>query len=97
MGMAHNLWDDVSVRITGSLADGREDIPSALVHVRGEGADALPTDESHLIVRALRYALNFVGAEQPRIELTCENGILQGRVWARLLRLPSPGCCLRVS
>ena len=79
MGMAHNLWDDVSVRITGSLADGREDIPSALVHVRGEGADALPTDESHLIVRALRYALNFVGAEQPRIELTCENGILQGR------------------
>ncbi len=79
MGMAHNLWDDVSVRVTGTLDDGNEEIPSALVHVRGEGADVLPTDESHLIVRALRHALNFVGAEQPRVELTCENGIFQGR------------------
>ncbi len=79
MGMAHNLWDDVSVKVTGSLADGNEEIPSALVHVLGEGADVLPTDESHLVVRALRHALNFVGAEQPRVELICENGILQGR------------------
>ncbi|MFT0847486.1 homoserine kinase [Actinomycetaceae bacterium L2_0104] len=76
MGMAHDLWDEVSVQ--ASLpADGVE--PSAVVHISGEGAGVLPTDESHLIVRSLRRALDHVGAPQPTIELTCINGILQGR------------------
>ncbi len=76
MGMAHDLWDEVSVRVT-EVATGS--VPNAVVHVRGEGEGVLPTDESHLIVRALRRALDHVGVNQPSVELTCVNGISQGR------------------
>ena len=76
MGMAHDLWDEVAVRI---VENSEGSAPGALVHVRGEGEGVLPTGESHLIVRALRRALEYVGADQPRVELTCVNGIPQGR------------------
>lgn len=85
MGMAHDLWDEVAVRI---VENSEGSAPGALVHVWGEGEGVLPTGESHLIVRALRRALAHAGADQPCVDLTCVNGIPQGRGWApRPLRL----------
>ncbi|MDO4887490.1 MAG: homoserine kinase [Actinomycetaceae bacterium] len=70
MGMAHNLWDEVHVRlVTGPTR----------VTVTGEGAGRLPTDDSHLVVRALRHGLDAAGLPQSGIELTCHNEIRQGR------------------
>lgn len=70
MGMAHNLWDEVHVRLTTG---------STRVKILGEGRDCLPTDESHLIVRAIRRGLEVAGLPQSGIELNCRNGIAQGR------------------
>lgn len=77
MGMAHDLWDEVSVR--AFFNDDDEAPPSAHINITGEGADYLPRDNSHLVVRALRRGLDQVGAPQPSLELTCVNGIRQGR------------------
>lgn len=76
MGMAHDLWDEVSVRVVDNVGRAESE---AVVRVFGEGQGILPEDESHLIIRALRRALKHVGAAQPRLELTCNNGIPQGR------------------
>ena len=70
MGMAHNLWDEVSVRLTTG---------KTRVTIYGEGQGVLPTDDSHLIVKALRRGLDAAGLPQSGIELTCRNGIAQGR------------------
>ncbi|OCA94627.1 homoserine kinase [Actinobaculum suis] len=70
MGMAHNIWDEVSVRlITGKTT----------VTIEGEGADTLPTDESHLIVRAMRRAFEVAALPNVGFELSCRNRIQQGR------------------
>ena len=39
LGLAHNVWDEVHVRLTTG---------STRVHILGEGRGALPTDDSHL-------------------------------------------------
>ncbi|WP_058120678.1 homoserine kinase [Actinobaculum massiliense] len=70
LGLAHDLWDEVSVR----LITGR-----TRVEVRGEGAGQLPTDESHLIVRAMRRAFEVAALPNAGIEMRCENRIAQGR------------------
>lgn len=70
MGMAHDLWDDVSVTMTTGATH---------VTILGEGKDDLPRDESHLTVRAMRAALAFVDAPAGGIELVARNGIYQGR------------------
>src|SRR5699024_5294589 len=48
-------------------------------HVQGEGAESLPGGEDHLIVRALRVALDYVDAPQAGFILHCENRIPHGR------------------
>lgn len=70
MGMAHDLWDDVSVRLTTG---------ETRVFVEGEGADYLPTNDSHLIVKVIRRTLEIAGLPQSGIELKCHNRIPQGR------------------
>lgn len=70
MGLAHNVWDEVRVRLTTG---------STRVQILGEGRDTLPKDESHLIVRALRRGLDAAGLPHSGIELNCRNGIVQGR------------------
>lgn len=70
LGMAHGIYDEVSARlITGS----------SRVEILGEGQDELPTDDSHLVVRALQRGLDFVGAPRFGVELTCHNAISQSR------------------
>jgi homoserine kinase len=49
------------------------------VEVSGFGAGDLPTDESHLVVRAFRAACDELGWTPPGLTVTAENGIPQGR------------------
>ena len=54
--------------------------PSGLgVEVSGVGAGELPTDESHLVVRAFRAACAELGWTPPGLRVTAHNGIPQGR------------------
>lgn len=70
LGLALGLHDTVRVEATGS---GLE------VTVHGEGAGAVPTTEQHLVVRAVRGALEHLGLSQPGLRLTCHNAIPHGR------------------
>ncbi|NLE72100.1 MAG: homoserine kinase [Actinomycetales bacterium] len=71
MGLALAHYDTIEVRALGS--------PHVRVEVVGEGAGELPTGEDHLVVRAIRAALDAVGAPQVGLELRCENRIPHGR------------------
>ncbi|QTE28762.1 homoserine kinase [Pengzhenrongella sicca] len=71
LGLALGLYDDLDVRALGSA--------DVVVDVVGEGAGEVPTDEKHLVVRALRLALDHVGASQTGLHLTCTNRIPHGR------------------
>jgi homoserine kinase len=72
LGLALDLWDQVEVKA----------VPGhSRVVITGEGANELPTDESHLIVRAAHHALETAGAPPVGLELECVNGIPQGKGW----------------
>ncbi len=71
LGLALALYDDVEVRALGSA--------EVVVDVVGEGAQDVPSGEDHLVVRALRHALDHVGAPQTGLHLTCRNRIPHGR------------------
>ena len=71
MGLALAHYDTIEVRALGR--------PDVHVEVVGEGAGELPTGEDHLVVRAIRAALDAVGAPQVGLELVCENRIPHGR------------------
>lgn len=70
MGMAHDLWDDVSVTVTTG---------PTRVSVLGEGKDTVARDESNLVVRALQAALDYVQAPGAGFELVARNSIPHGR------------------
>lgn len=69
-GLAHGIHDHIQVRATAG---------TTRVQVSGEGAGEVPTGEEHLIVRALRAALDHAGAPQAGFELRCHNAIPHGR------------------
>src|SRR5450830_563387 len=71
LGLALALHDDLDVRALGSA--------EVVVEVTGEGAGEVPLGEDHLVVRALRLALDHVGAPQTGLHLTCTNRIPHGR------------------
>lgn len=70
LGLALARYDEVEV----------EAAPSGVrVEVDGEGAGEVPTDEKHLVVRAIRAGLDSLGADQPGLLLRCRNTIPHGR------------------
>ncbi|MBV7412249.1 homoserine kinase [Dermabacteraceae bacterium TAE3-ERU27] len=69
-GLALELCDDLSLE---AVAGGVN------IEISGEGAQELPRDENHLVVRALRRTLDAVGAPQIGVNLTCVNRIPHGR------------------
>lgn len=71
LGLALNYHDELVVEALGST--------HVEVQVRGQGAGHLPTDASHLVVRAIRAALEHVGAPMVGLKLTCDNHIPHGR------------------
>ncbi|ROS78480.1 homoserine kinase [Cellulomonas sp. PhB143] len=71
LGLALGVYDDLDVRAVAS-----DDV---VVEVEGEGAGEVPTDESHLVVRALQAALESVGAPLTGLRVHCVNRIPHGR------------------
>ena len=70
MGIALDLWDDVTVHATTG--------PTSVV-VDGEGAGNVEQGEDNLVVRALRMALDRVGAPQVGLRMHCTNRIPHSR------------------
>ncbi|MDQ0424262.1 homoserine kinase [Cellulomonas iranensis] len=71
LGVALGLHDEIDVRALGT--------PDVRVEVTGEGAGEVPDGEDHLVVRALRAALDHVGAPQTGLHLVCRNRVPHGR------------------
>lgn len=69
-GLALALYDDVVVRIADA---------GVHVDVAGEGAEDLPRDKRHLVVRALRAAFTAMGGQPRGLEVVCANRIPQSR------------------
>lgn len=71
LGLALSVYDELSVT---ALDDDRIEI-----HAIGEGADEVPRDGSHLVVRAMAYAFEACGRTLPGIRLHARNVIPHGR------------------
>jgi homoserine kinase len=69
-GLALSVYDQLEFSVA---AGGLEVVMS------GEGADSLPADESHLVVRAFRAACAELGWSPPGLRVVTQNGIPQGR------------------
>jgi homoserine kinase len=69
-GLALALYDDVVVRVADA---------GLAVDVAGEGADTLPRDKRHLVVKALRAAFDVLGGQPRGLEVVCANRIPQAR------------------
>lgn len=70
LGIALARWDSVTAEVGGS---------DVRVQVSGEGEGALPLDETHLVVRAMRRGFETMGVRPPGLSLQCENTIPQAR------------------
>nr|WP_245555803.1 homoserine kinase [Gordonia soli] len=70
LGVALGIYDDLEVTATPG--------PS-LVEVSGEGAGSVPTDDTHLVVRALRRGLSSAGVDADGLHLRCRNSIPHSR------------------
>jgi homoserine kinase len=70
LGLALALYDDVVARIGD---DG------LTIDVAGEGAEEVPRDDSHLVVRSMRAVFERFGGQPRGIELVCANRIPHGR------------------
>jgi len=70
LGLALSMRDTLSAEV----------LPSGLVvEVTGSGADDVPRDESHLVVRCIRRMLDELGESAPGLRLSCENVIPHSR------------------
>lgn len=70
LGMALGIHDEVDVRVSDS---------GLVVNVTGEGAADVPTDETHLVVRAFRAAAELIGFSAPGLVFDCRNAIPHSR------------------
>ena len=70
LGLALSLRDELTAEVR----------PQGLeVVVSGVGADQVPRDETHLVVRAMRAAFDLMGAQPPGLSLSCQNVIPHSR------------------
>jgi homoserine kinase len=70
LGLALDLWDEIEAHA----------LPGPTrVTVVGEGAGEVPLDDTHLVVRSARAALDLVGAPEIGLGLHCVNRIPHGR------------------
>jgi homoserine kinase len=70
LALALALYDEV----TAEVIDGE-----TTVTVDGEGEGMLPTDDQHLVVRAMGAAFDELGIDPPDVALACRNQIPQAR------------------
>ncbi len=71
LGLALSVYDELTVT---ALPPGELEVV-----VSGEGAEDVPTDASHLVVRAIAYAFEAVGRPLPGLHLAAHNTIPHGR------------------
>ncbi|OFT82694.1 homoserine kinase [Corynebacterium sp. HMSC29G08] len=70
LGIAVGIYDTVEVEV----------IPTGLeIEIIGEGAEDLPRDSSHLVVKAIRLGLSACDAHAPGLKVICHNNIPQSR------------------
>lgn len=70
LGLALALYDTVDVRLAES---------GLVVRATGQGAETVPTDESHLVVCALRAACDRIGFHPTGLVLNCDNAVPHAR------------------
>ncbi|ONI83984.1 homoserine kinase [Saccharothrix sp. ALI-22-I] len=70
LGMALGVYDELDFVVAEE---------GLVVEVSGEGAANVPTDESHLVVRAFREACELVASDVPGLRLRCRNTIPHSR------------------
>ncbi|MFY0406312.1 homoserine kinase [Solicola sp. PLA-1-18] len=71
LGLALDLHDDLE----GEVLDGG----GLEVHVDGAGAGAVPLDETHLVVTAMRATFDALGVSPPGLRLRCRNEVPHAR------------------
>ncbi len=69
-GLALGLYDDVVAQVGES---------GVHVDVAGEGAEDVPRDKRHLVIRAMRATFDALGGQPRGIEIVCANRIPHGR------------------
>jgi homoserine kinase len=69
-GLALGIHDEITVATA---------VSGVSVTVSGQGEDTLPTDRTHLVVRALQAGLAHAGAGPSGLRLNCRNDVPQGR------------------
>ncbi len=70
LGLALDLRDELEAEVLGA---------GLTVEVEGAGADDVPRDETHLVVRALRRGFEALGESPPGLRLRCTNTIPHAR------------------
>ena len=70
LGLALSMRDE----LTAAVADS-----GLVVDVEGAGADDVPRDATHLVVRAMAAAFEAMGGSPPGLVLTCRNAIPHSR------------------
>lgn len=73
IGMALDIWTEISVEILPPTADGARRL---VLTNEGEGAKELPTDESNLVIVGLKAAYGAAGEPMPaNLKIHCKNRI----------------------
>ncbi len=70
LGLALTMRDELEAEVVGS---------GVTVEVTGAGADEVPRDETHLVVRSMHAAFDLLGARPPGLRLVCRNVIPHAR------------------
>ena len=70
LGLALELRDELEAEVVGQ---------GLHVEVSGVGAETVPRDEGHLVVRAMRAAFDEMGAQPPGLRLSCRNVVPHAR------------------
>lgn len=72
VGLALGVWDQCTVSVT--------EAPGLVVDVSGSGADSVPRDESHLVVRTMVTTWQHLDVEPPAgLHLSATNAVPHGR------------------
>lgn len=72
VGLALGLWDEARAEVVAE--------PGLVVEVSGQGAQEVPRDSSHLVVRAMHATWEHLGVPAPAgLRLVARNGVPHGR------------------
>ena len=72
VGLALGVWDECTVTVTAE--------PGLVIEVEGSGADSVPRDESHLVVRTMITAWQYLDVPPPAgLHLRATNEVPHGR------------------